>query len=270
MNNQGIKKKKKSTKHREWTEKYANLISGCAHDCKYCYAKASAVLYKQNTPANWKNEVIRDPYLLKKKFQKRKHVLMIPSSHDITPQHLKENMVFLYSFLDSGNKLLIVSKPHFNCIKAICDVFFPFKNQILFRFTIGSADSAVLKFWEPNAPDFEERLESLKYAFNAGYQTSVSCEPMLDDNIDQVIAAVLPYVTETIWIGKPTQLNGRLSINGFKNDVATMGAARRLMGIFSDDFVLDICERYWDNTKIMSKNSVKDVIKRSGCFFLMK
>lgn len=147
MNNQGIKKKKKSTKHREWAEKYANLISGCAHDCKYCYAKASAVLYKQKTQDDWKNEVIKNPYLLKKKFQKRKHVLMIPSSHDITPQHLKENMVFLYSFLDSGNKVLIVTKPHFNCIKAICDVFFPFKNQILFRFTIGSADSAVLKFW---------------------------------------------------------------------------------------------------------------------------
>ena len=270
MNNQGIKKKKKSTKHREWTKEYKNLISGCSHDCLYCYAKASAVHYKQNTPANWKNEVIKNPNLLKKGFRKRNDLIMFPSSHDITPEHLYDCMIFLYHILKPGDNVLIVSKPHFNCIKTICNVFFPFRNQILFRFTIGSEDSAVLKFWEPNAPDFEERLESLKYAFNAGYQTSVSCEPMLDDNIDQVIAAVLPYVTETIWIGKPTQLNGRLSINGFKNDQVIMKAASRLMRLFSDEYVLDLCERYWDNTKIMSKHSVKDVIKRAGCFFLMK
>lgn len=93
---------------------------------------------------------------------------------------------------------------------------------------------------------------------------------MLDDKIDQVIEKVLPYVTKTIWIGKSNKLNERLSMNGFKNDLVTMDCAHRLMGIFSDDFVLDLCERYWDNTKIMSKNSVKDVIKRAGCFFLMK
>ena len=56
---------------REWAEKNENLISGCSHDCAYCYAKATAVQYKKNTSGNWKNEVIRDPYLLEKKFRKR-------------------------------------------------------------------------------------------------------------------------------------------------------------------------------------------------------
>jgi len=255
MNNQGIKK------NREWAEKSENIISGCAHDCKYCYAKTIAVQNKLNTPANWKNEVVRNSDLLKKGFRKRNDLIMFPSSHDITPGHLQENMTFLGNILAAGNKVLIVSKPHFNCIKAICDVFFPFKDNILFRFTIGSADSAVLKFWEPNAPDFEERLESLKYAFNAGYETSVSCEPMLDDNIDQVIAAVLPYVTETIWLGKPNQLMERLSINGFKNDQVTMNSALRLMGIFSDEYLIKLYYRYLNNPKIRWKYSIKDVIK---------
>ena len=142
----------------------------------------------------------------------------------------------------------------------MCDAFIPFKANILFRFTIGSADSDILKFWENNAPDFDERLESLKYAFNAGYQTSVSCEPMLDDKIDQVIDQVLPYVTETIWIGKPNQLMGRLSMNGFKNDFVTMSRGRALMKLFSDEFILNLYERYKNNSKIMWKNSIKKVV----------
>jgi len=265
-----IKTKKKSTENRQWAEKYENLISGCAHNCKYCYAKASAVHYKQNTSDNWKNEVVRNSDLLKKGFRKRNELIMFPSSHDITPEHLNECMTFLYHILKPGNKVLIVTKPHLICIKAICDYFKEYKENILFRFTIGSADSNILKFWEPNAPDFDERLESLKYAFNAGYQTSVSCEPMLDDGIDRVIELVLAYVTETIWIGKPNKLNERLSMNGFKNDQVTMDGASILKEIFPDDFVLELCERYKDNSKIRWKDSIKKVVKRAGCFFLMK
>jgi DNA repair photolyase len=146
----------------------------------------------------------------------------------------------------------------------MCDYFNEYKDKILFRFTIGSADSTVLKFWEPNAPDFEERLDSLKYAFDAGYQTSVSCEPMLDDKIDQVIENVLPYVTETIWIGKPNKLNERLSMNGFKNDRVTMDCAQRLIQLFSDEYILNLCTTYQDNPKIMWKDSIKKVILISG------
>jgi DNA repair photolyase len=255
-----IKKNKWLNENRQWAEKYENLISGCSHDCKYCYAKTMAVQYKLNTPNNWKNEVVRNSYLLKKGFRKRNDLIMFPSSHDITPEHLQENMTFLGNILAAGNKVLIVSKPHLTCIKEICDNFKEYKDNILFRFTIGSADSAVLKFWEPNAPDFEERLEALKYAFNSGYETSVSCEPMLDDNIDQVIAAVLPYVTETIWLGKPNQLMGRLSRNGFKNDLVTMSRGRALMKLFSDKFILDLYARYKDNSKIMWKSSIKKVV----------
>jgi len=256
-----IKPKKKSTENRQWAEKYENLISGCAHNCKYCYAKASAVHYKQNTSDNWKNEVVRNSDLLKKGFRKRNELIMFPSSHDITPDHLNECMTFLHHILKPGNNVLVVLKPHLECVKSICDLFSDYKNQILFRFTIGSADFNILKFWELNAPDFDERLESLKYAFNAGYQTSVSCEPMLDDKIDQVIAKVLPYVTETIWIGKPNRLMGRLSMNGFKNDLVTTSRGRALMKLFSDEFILNLYARYHDNPKIMWKNSIKKIIE---------
>jgi DNA repair photolyase len=261
IKNKGIKTKKKSTENRQWAGKFESLISGCAHDCKYCYAKAMAVFYKRNTPVNWKNEVVRNPYLLKKKFNKRNYLTMFPSAHDITPEHLQENMIYLYNILKPGNEVLIVSKPHLDCVKSMCDAFIPFKKNILFRFTIGSADSDTLKFWENNAPDFNERMESLQYAFNAGYETSVSCEPMLDDKIDQVIEKVIPYVTETIWLGNPNQLMERLSYNGFKNDLVTMSRGRALMKLFSDEYILNLYARYQSNPKIMWKSSIENIIK---------
>lgn len=261
MKIRSINSKKALTGTKEWAEKTENLISGCSHDCKYCYAKSMIVQYKKNTIEDWNNEVVRNSYLLKKKFRKRNDLIMFPSSHDITPEHLQENMTFLGNLLAAGNKVLIVSKPHLECVKAMCDTFIPFKDNILFRFTIGSADSDTLKYWEPNAPDFNERLESLQYAFNAGYQTSVSCEPMLDDKVDQVIDQVLPYVRETIWIGKPNQLMERLLINGFKNDQQVINHARKLIKLFSDEFILNLYARYQANPKIMWKDSIKKVIK---------
>lgn len=202
--------------------------------------------------------------VLSKTFRKRKGTIMYPSSHDITPQHLHENIIHLEKILAAGNKVLIVSKPHLDCVKSMCNAFNPFKENILFRFTIGSADSNTLKFWEPHAPDFDERLESLKYAFNAGYQTSISCEPMLDDSVDQVVEKVLPYVTETIWLGKPNKLIGRLSINGFKNDRLTMERARRLMKSLSDEYIMGLYAIYQDNPKIRWKDSIKKVIEIAG------
>ncbi len=246
---------------KEWAGRNENLIKGCSHDCKYCYAKAMNIQHKHNTKDDWKNEIVNQNKL-NKGFRKYDGKIMFPSSHDITPEHLNECMTFLYHILEAGNEVLIVTKPHLDCIKAICDYFNGYKSQILFRFTIGSADSTVLKFWEPNAPDFDERLESLKYAFNNGFQTSVSCEPMLDDKIDDVINKISLYVTETIWIGKPNKLNGRLSMNGFKNDQVTMDSARSLIQLFSDEYILDLYARYKDNTKIMWKDSIKDVIKK--------
>jgi DNA repair photolyase len=124
-----------------------------------------------------------------------------------------------------------------------------FKNNFIFHFTIGSSDSNTLKYWEPGAPDFEERLASLKYAHWKGYQTSVSPEPMLDGNIVDVVEQVLPYVTETVWIGMPNQLIGRLVMNGHR-DQATINSTRRLMSSLSDQYIWDLYTRYKDNPKI--------------------
>ena len=82
---------------------------------------------------------------------------------------------------------------------------------------------------------------------------------MLDNNIADVVEQVLPYVTETVWIGKPNMLKGRLSMNGH-DDEETMARAESLLQSLSDQFIWDLYARYKDNSKIRWKDSIKKVV----------
>lgn len=242
----------------EWAESNANFINGCKHDCKYCYSKAMAVRFRRKTPRNWKTEKIRKSSL-KKKVNKTKGTIMFPSSHDIHPDQLDYSIEFLGNLLKPGNRVLVVSKPHLECIQTICDEFEEYRDSILFRFTIGSSNTNTLKFWEPGAPSFEERLAALEWAHNKGFQTSISCEPMLDNDIDDVIEETIPYVTDAIWIGKANSLLRRLKVNGW-DDYKTIDKANELINWQSDSNIIGLYRRYEDNPKIKWKESIKSVI----------
>ena len=70
----------------------------------------------------------------------------------------------------------------------LCDDLREYKKNMLFRFTIGSMNNEILSFWDQYAPLYEERKQSLEFAFNAGYRTSVSVEPMLDSECIEELA----------------------------------------------------------------------------------
>lgn len=242
----------------EWASCNANFISGCKHDCKYCYSKEMAIRFGRKTNHNWKNEEVNKERL-SKIFKKNNGTIMYPSSHDIHPDHLNESLMFLRNILSHGNNVLVVSKPHYKCIKKICTQFDRNKVNIMFRFSIGSIDSDVLKFWEPGAPDFTERLKSLKYAYSNGFKTSVSCEPMLDNNISAVIEKVLPYVTDTIWLGKANFLLRRLKTNKC-TDNETIRRAHKLIEWQSSENIMSLYERYRKEKKIKWKESIKKIV----------
>lgn len=242
----------------EWATDNANFISGCTHDCKYCYSKAMAIRFGRKTSKNWKEEEIRDHSLFKKA-KKAKGTVMFPSSHDIYPEHLSSSLSFLENLLSIGNNVLIVSKPHYECIQAICDKFAAFKDNILFRFTIGSSNSRVLEFWEPGAPNFDERLSSLELAYYKGFQTSVSCEPMLDNCIDDVVFKTLPFVTDAIWIGKMNSLFARLKINR-ETSKNVIRRAEELIRWQSDESIVALYNRLKNNPKIKWKESIKRTV----------
>jgi DNA repair photolyase len=215
-----------------------------------------AVRFKQVTESQWPLERIRPNDVIRRHKQYDGQV-MFPSSHDITPNNLDACLTVLKNLLVAGNRMLVVSKPHLECIKAICERFEAFKERILFRFTIGACDDSVLSYWEPNAPDYDERRTSLIHAYESGFQTSISVEPMLDAaNIDTLISDLQSFVTNAIWIGKMNHL-GRLEKNA---DPVMQRAIEKIRSEQNDSAIKSIYDRHRDNPMIKWKKEIKKVV----------
>jgi hypothetical protein len=187
-------------------------------------------------------------------------------------------MTVLDKLLVAGNDVLIVSKPHLECIGKICQAFGHYRDdfkivkcdgqtgiidesrlhRIVFRFTIGAVDDQILNFWEPKAPSYEERKAALKYAFDAGFQTSVSAEPMLDaGNIDLLIADLMPFITDSFWIGEMNHV-GRFSKYAgpqIRDEVNRITAGQ------TEAALQEIYDRYKDHPMIKWKNGIKKTLR---------
>ncbi len=152
---------------------------------------------------NWAIMLVNDS-CVNKIYAKKSGRIMFPSTHDIFDFDPYKDACFkvLEGLLTANNDVLITTKPRMKVIQEIIDRFNCFKNQIQFRFTITSKDDKLLQFWEPNAPNFSERLNALKLAFGNGYKTSVSIEPFLDYDPLPLINEIQCFVTESIWLGK--------------------------------------------------------------------
>ena len=242
----------------EWAEENVNIQTGCNRDCKYCYAKCMAVRFRRATPESWPHQVL-DEAKVNKHYGKLKGRVMFPSTHDISPENIQDCLRVMDCLLKAGNDILVVSKPELACIKSICARFKNNKRQILFRFTIGSADDAILTKWEPNASSFGERLKCLKHAHALGYGTSVSCEPMLDVQVGKVIKAASPFVSDSIWLGRANRLRQTIAINcPGDNEVKAM--ANQLLAEQTDDWILSLYNNFKNNPIIRFKDSIKKVV----------
>lgn len=197
------KQRKITSGTREWADYNVNCVAGCYNNCRYCYAKVMAKRFGRATEETWKLMKVRHE-AVSKNYKKKPGRMMFPSSHDITdePEIREACFKVLNTLLKNGNEVLITTKPRLRVIQKIIDKFSKCSDNIQFRFTITSIDDDLLRFWEPNAPSFAERMNSLKYAFFMDYKTSVSIEPFLDYDPEPLIRCVEPYCTESIWIGK--------------------------------------------------------------------
>ena len=239
----------------EWSVKSINFSTGCSHGCLYCYAQGMAERYKRVQPGEWTKPKIRQ-HDVNKKHPKYDGQVMFPSSYDLTPENWEYGRIVLKRLLASGNDVLIVSKPHLEVVRQICEEFGQYRPNILFRFTITAANDNILSIWEPFAPSYNERKQALRYAHEAGFQTSVSCEPMLDAaNIESLIVDLTPYVTHSIWVGKLNYLHTvKDTAPAIMNEVA------RIKQEQSDAKILAIYDRLKDNPLVRWKDSIKKVV----------
>lgn len=253
-----MKAQKTPTGTREWAKHNYNVCRGCSNNCRYCYAREMALRFKQiATPEDWKKEVVIEKKVAKR-WAKKEGTIMFPTTHDITTDNFYACLVTLRKMLSAGNKVLIVTKPTLSVIKELCDALSEFKSQILFRFTIGNLTPGITKYWEKDASEPWERYECLKKAYEYGFQTSVSCEPMLcgyGEMLDMV-KGLTPFITDALWIGKMNDIKRRVKIitEEDREQVA------RLQMYYRNHSIMLLYHKLKDNPKIKWKDSIKKVV----------
>ncbi len=254
-------KERTGTGTAEWSEISENICRGCANDCLYCYAAANSDRRKQKERSQWHVEEYNKK-ALRTSYPAKKGVIMFPTTHDITPFNVDEYIRVAILMLEKGNNLLIVSKPRMSCICKMTKAFDKYKNQILFRFTIGAVQEEISKFWEPNAPLPAERVACLSFVKSIGFSTSVSIEPMLAGAAETiaVVDFVEPCVTDTIWIGKMNMLRSRVDMTKPENAEAVYKIEKQQ----TDDKIMKLVTYFKDTPMIRWKDSIKKVIKSSG------
>lgn len=245
----------------EWAGYRCNIGKGCSHGCLYCYAEKMATRFDRvASSAEWRTEDLKE--VSTAGIARYDSPIMFPTTHDITPPYLHAYRCHLFNILSAGNKVLVVSKPHLEAIQAICADALPFQDQLLFRFTIGGIDDAVMSHWEPGAPSFSERFECLKFAFENGYATSVSAEPMLGGKEEAVklYQLLAPYITKEIWFGKMNRIGGMKA----NPDPAVARNARLILEQQSDDEIMEFVNQLDGLPKVAWKDSIQEVCaKRS-------
>lgn len=242
---------------REWAVANIDCCTGCPHDCRYCYARYEAIGKKGDaTRESWSECVLREQDV-HREFPCYEGQVMFPTTHDIVPEILEACIEVIDRLLRAGNKVLVVSKPHRECIERLCSEFFQRKDKILFRFTVTARNQQLLDFWEPGAPSYQERKECLCHAFNAGFNTSVSVEPMLDsDDVVKMFHELAPCTSHSIWIGKMNRVRERVQVKTVKEraEVACILKGQR------DDKIRGIYSQLKHEPLVRWKESIKEVI----------
>lgn len=246
----------------EWASFSYNIGSGCSNSCRYCYACGIAMEMARKdgkvfSRADWQNDNV-------KPWKANIHQLvdgtvMFPSMHDITPAYQTTYISALHNILDAGNRVVIVTKPSLECIGVICNQFQAHRDRLLIRMTITSTNEALSRFWEPNAPLPEERLAALRLAYESGYQTSVSVEPMIDsvESTVELYNTVLPYLTEDIWFGKMNDIERRVDIDSQQ----VREAVELIREQQSNENIHRLYQQLRGADKVAWKDSIRKVIK---------
>jgi len=242
----------------EWAGYSYNCGLGCSHGCRYCYSCSffiqqgivpNRAAFRYERPN--RNRINID--------QRADKAVMFPSAHDITPAYLDTYCHTLYNILVAGNRVLLVSKPHYECIEHICREFQAFKAQMEFRFTIGSTNPDLTTYWEPGAPAPEERMRSLAYATEQGYQTSVSMEPILAGREDAVATfhALSPLTNGTIWIGLMNGLEERFVCETEEDRMHL----EQISALQAPDQMIALYHELQEESQVRWKDSIQELVK---------
>jgi len=84
---------------------------------------------------------------------------------------------------------------------------------------------------------------------------------MLDAYTVNLIDKVIPYVNDSIWIGKMDKARWRISMNGWGNDQETINELAKLEAFHKPQFILPLYNEFKDNPIIKWRDTfIRDLI----------
>jgi len=163
----------------EWTDYNTNICKGCAHNCKYCYARLMTKGFEPK-PLDWRDvKMVENAVELAGRNIRalRPGRIMFCSMTDpYQPIEAETQLArrVLEVLLDSPFHILILTKSplvtrDYDLIQG--------RGNVQVGFTITSLND--IPFWEPYAPGNTKRIEALKKAHDLGIKTFASVEPWI-------------------------------------------------------------------------------------------
>lgn len=205
---------------------------------------------------------------LGKNYGKRSGMQMFPTSHDIVypadhaglnagelsmiEKNFNASMTILEKVLRAGNEVLLVSKMSLKLARYLVKAFSGFKDLIIARLTVTTLDESLREYFEPNAPPINDRLDALRFLYNAGWNTSVSIEPCLERDPAGLIDVVSSSVSGTIWLGGISFLG---QVKARVDDVHA-----RLLDEIYEAGNLRTWMKHGERKNVIIKNSLTDMI----------
>ena len=163
----------------EWTDYNANIYHGCAHNCKYCYARLMTKRFEPN-PFDWRDvKMVENAVELARRDIRTLppgRIMFCSMTDPYQPIEAETELArrVLEVLLDSSFHVLILTKSplvtrDYDLIRS--------HGNVEVGFTIMSKED--IPFWEPYAPGNKKRIEALKKAHEKGIRTFVSIEPWI-------------------------------------------------------------------------------------------
>jgi len=148
-------------------------------------------------------------------------------------------------------------------VEMMCNHFHHYHmGDISFTFYLGSYYPKVLKYWEPEKPNFWKIMEAIKLANAYGFKVKVNCFP-LDLDTYVLVKTLTPFVDE-IYIDIVCDIKD-LVFDADQNDYGKVIKANELIDSQTDDWVLSLVEKL-NNIPIITWGGYIDRIRRSNMF----
>jgi len=182
----------------EYVDYAVNLYNGCHHGCRYCYAPGILHRTREDFQAivSPKKDILKQIEKEAPSERRNGEAIFLSFTHD-PYQPIEKDLQITRGAIEilkkAGNRLRILTKGG----KLACRDFDLLDTNDFFGVTITDPSSIGYLEWEFYAASPEERIESLKEAYERGIQTWISLEPVLNpDHAYEVISMTHSFVDE--------------------------------------------------------------------------